>query len=805
MKVTPVTLSPLGDIMKLSFQDSKHYAGILALPALCKLQEECTIEYTVNMVALGSRKDQEAVKGKASAPNAAHDCSVRIVVYGVKAQESSVSQLLSDADLYLQHPSAAELDRHVDYSNPHYLLRPGSQMPKLESLSIFLDRNNVTTSDPIDETHKSRFMQIFNSASGPSSPLHLISSPRLNHQVTALAMMAEKESGIVQNAHFPSLWEPLHSPGSIVQYCHKVTGACRSSPIPVFGGILADEMGLGKTLSLLALVCSSLDSLADQENSPDDRMSRATLIVTPKSTITGWQQQVKRHIRTGQMRVAVYHGSNRRQLASKFWKTDIVLTTYETLRSDWATTGPLYSSTWRRVVLDEAHHIRNRSSQLFEATSRIASKSRWCLTGTPIHNSLDDYGALLSFLGVPMLMERPQFDFWIASPIKQNQPHGFNTLGDLIRATCLRRTKDKIQDSIKLPRRIERNEEITLHQADQVIYDFFREKTAKIAAGLEDRDAANSRRSKGKSSDILTLINILRRICNHGVDLLPQSALEAWRSKNNASLDWQMMQNFDKLCDSCGSIMEEVDSLSNDIPEFHCRNLICTSCSMQSENTSRDDARKSPKCAATQATSGNPSNLPEYSMRLSAKVEALIRNLNVEQTLTQHEDKALPVKSIIFSHWTKMLDLIANALTQHGFLFQRIDGQSSLQQRSIAIQQFNEDQNYTVMLASIGSAGEGIDLTIANHVHLVEPHWNPMVEAQAVDRVHRIGQRREVTVTRYIVNNTIETYVQWVQQDKLRLINRSLNSAEILQSDIDDTRWKTLQKALGVSLGTSYE
>jgi hypothetical protein len=65
---------------------------------------------------------------------------------------------------------------------------------------------------------------------------------------------------------------------------------------------------------------------------------------------------------------------------------------------------------------------------------------------------------------------------------------------------------------------------------------------------------------------------------------------------------------------------------------------------MQSENTSRDDARKSPKCAATQATSGNPSNLPEYSMRLSAKVEALIRNLNVEQTLTQHEDKALPVK-----------------------------------------------------------------------------------------------------------------------------------------------------------------
>jgi SNF2 family DNA or RNA helicase len=50
-----------------------------------------------------------------------------------------------------------------------------------------------------------------------------------------------------------------------------------------------------------------------------------------------------------------------------------------------------------------------------------------------------------------------------------------------------------------------------------------------------------------------------------------------------------------------------------------------------------------------------------------------------------------------------------------------------------------------------------MDLMIANHVHLVEPHWNPMAEAQAVDRVHRIGQSREVTVTRYIVINTVET------------------------------------------------
>ncbi len=63
-----------------------------------------------------------------------------------------------------------------------------------------------------------------------------------------------------------------------------------------------------------------------------------------------------RHIHAGQMRLAVYHGSNRRQLLSRFWENDIVLTTYETLRLDWVATGPLYSGTWRRVVLDEGNY-----------------------------------------------------------------------------------------------------------------------------------------------------------------------------------------------------------------------------------------------------------------------------------------------------------------------------------------------------------------------------------------------------------------------------------------------------------------
>ena len=290
-----------------------------------------------------------------------------------------------------------------------------------------------------------------------------------------------------------------------------------------------------------------------------------------------------------------------------------------------------------------AHHIRNRSSQSFKTASAVSSKSRWCLTGTPIHNSLDDYGALLSFLGVPLLTEKSEFDFWITSPIKRKHPNSLSTLGDLIRATCLRRTKDMTQDSLQLPRRIERIEEIKLHQADQNLYDFFREKTAKIAAGIAMLDESTSGIGREKDANILTLLNFLRRICNHGEDLLPPSALEAWRS-STVSVDWQMMRNYNRICDSCGSLIEEVDFLSGNSPEFGCHHSICTTCSMQRENSITEEAWKCPKRAAMQATSGNFLTLPTSSIRLSAKVEALIRNLSSEQALEEREDKALPVK-----------------------------------------------------------------------------------------------------------------------------------------------------------------
>ncbi|PNP80170.1 hypothetical protein FNYG_06493 [Fusarium nygamai] len=151
-----------------------------------------------------------------------------------------------------------------------------------------------------------------------------------------------------------------------------------------------------------------------------------------------------------------------------------------------------------------------------------------------------------------------------------------------------------------------------------------------------------------------------------------------------------------------------------------------------------------------------------------------MQNLHTEQQDNPPMFGTKPIKSVVFTFWTKMLNLLEVALQGERFKFARIDGQKSLVERSSALKSFRHDDSCTVMIATIGSIGEGVDLTAANFVHLVEPHWNPMLEEQALDRVHRMGQTRDVVATRYLTNDSIEMMVKDIKERKLDLISSSL-------------------------------
>ncbi|KAI0902849.1 hypothetical protein F4823DRAFT_637700 [Ustulina deusta] len=667
-----VDLRPSGTLFKIHYEDTGKYLGILLMPAL----QDLLTSYNIRVKAFISqaKSDKLLVPVKRGKPRQYEppEYSLRIVVFGSSEDKNAVGRFLSTSDLYLQHPLRTECDLSVDYFNPHYLVRAGGEMPKIEELSLNSEVEEVKSTARVDDVAKSRILRMFDHADGVEIDLDVRPSPRLQadlmkHQLKALSFMMQKESGRLGNLPFQSLWYPDHArPG---RYRHIITGAVASKPDIVGGGIIADEMGLGKTLSMLALICSCLDSL--QNADAEDQNLRTTLIVTPKSTLYGWQQQIARHIHGGQVNSLVYHGSGKHRLSSQLDRVDIILTTYETLRSEHVLEGPLYSQRWLRLVLDEAHHIRNQESQVFAACCQIRAQHRWCLTGTPVQNSLDDYGSLLSFLRI-----HPFQDKKTVRPLD-------------MAATCLRRTKASCELSTPLPQRYEEIEEVSLLSEDQEIYDFFKRKVQRIVIpNFQDCDAHRSERSK--EANILSIITLLRVICDH-VDLLPQTAIDSWKREDTKMSDQETRL---LLTSSSSENMEVVEAKRSQSPQGLISEDNVMRGRLQTETSGLTDVSQH------ENFNGSTGN---YRAR-SAKIFALLKKLRLQQANSKRSGH------------------VEEALLANSFNNRRINGQSNLKSRAKAIRVFSENSNCTVMLASIGSAGEGVDFTAAQYVHILEPH-----------------------------------------------------------------------------------
>lgn len=176
--MAPVKIRPCRDILKLYFQDSNKYAGLLALPALCSLLDNFLVKFGATLIASPPKPSPTRVRDTKSRFTS-HESSVRIIIYGLKSEKFAVGELLSNASLYLQHPSATECGTDAEYCNPHYLVRPGCQLPALEELVISSDTRTKEASGTLDEVEKSRLLRLFDSTDDFGVASKLIASPRL--------------------------------------------------------------------------------------------------------------------------------------------------------------------------------------------------------------------------------------------------------------------------------------------------------------------------------------------------------------------------------------------------------------------------------------------------------------------------------------------------------------------------------------------------------------------------------------------------------------------------------------------------
>eukprot|EP01063_Lacrimia_lanifica_P005845 TRINITY_DN13527_c0_g3_i1.p1 TRINITY_DN13527_c0_g3~~TRINITY_DN13527_c0_g3_i1.p1 ORF type:complete len:440 (+),score=127.78 TRINITY_DN13527_c0_g3_i1:127-1320(+) len=155
---------------------------------------------------------------------------------------------------------------------------------------------------------------------------------------------------------------------------------------------------------------------------------------------------------------------------------------------------------------------------------------------------------------------------------------------------------------------------------------------------------------------------------------------------------------------------------------------------------------------------------------------------------------ALPAgeKAVVFSQFTSMLNMIEGALRRAGTTYARLDGSMNFAKRNAAVHALRSDPQCRCILVSLHAGGVGLNLAAANHVFLVDPWWNPAAEAQAMARVHRFGQSRPVTATRYVIGGTVEERLLAVQASKRSLSEGVLGNGDFKASTLTIEDLKSL-------------
>jgi SNF2 family DNA or RNA helicase len=292
------------------------------------------------------------------------------------------------------------------------------------------------------------------------------------------------------------------------------------APIPFRGGILADHMGLGKTLSMIALIASDYDATGQSAmrpslSSPSQVVDsvRATLIVVPRALLYTWDQQLKRHVGST-LKWLFYHGPKRSLSKEQLATNHIVLTTYQTVSSEWkrldSSYGSLFSVYWNRIILDEAHVIRDRLTLCAQAICQLRAERRWAVSGTPIQNRLTDLSTILAFLQAYPYNDPKVFNEDISQLWKSgSEAAAADRLKKIIHCISLRRSSS----TITLPKRTDEVHRLQFSRAERKEYD-------KIQANTLFH--LNTASSVGTSAakqffHVLKQINSLRQICNLGL------------------------------------------------------------------------------------------------------------------------------------------------------------------------------------------------------------------------------------------------------------------------------------------------
>ncbi|KAJ7636882.1 P-loop containing nucleoside triphosphate hydrolase protein [Roridomyces roridus] len=522
------------------------------------------------------------------------------------------------------------------------------------------------------------------------------------------------------------------------------------------GGLLADDMGVGKAIELVARAVDDSYTILDLQL--EEGCVKATLVVCPLSVMPQWVAEIKKFVSDVEV-VAAF-----------------VVTTYDIVRSEhshWdpehpAVGSPLFTTRWRRIALDEAHKIKTRSTKTAVACCDLRATFRWCLTATPIQNEVADFFSLLKFLRIKPLNDWERYNLQIAKPILKGTGANLamRRIQVVLNHIMLRRTKVQLNSVLKLP---ERHVALVPCAFDQAEREFYTALKTNAMALLKRIRAKQALEGGNIYMNVLVLLLRLRQACDHPFLLL--KSCEGDVDDISPDIVPSMLRDDDTededddgglKCQLCFTRLTRRNTAAKDWSD-HC--IDCAALKVQSENLIRNPRRSSAKIR---------------------KIAELLRRI--------HEESDGQEKTVIFSQFTSMLDIIEPFLMALGIGYVRYDGSMSADERQRALEDIAKDARMNVILVSLKAGGVGLNLTACSRVILVDMWWNPAVEEQAFDRTHRVGQTRNVSIYKLKIHDTVEDRILELQEKKRELARVALSGDQIKNMKLGMNELLTLFK-----------
>ncbi|NXU43593.1 TTF2 factor, partial [Drymodes brunneopygia] len=553
------------------------------------------------------------------------------------------------------------------------------------------------------------------------------------------------------------------------------------------GGILADDMGLGKTLTMIALIVAQKQLKTEKRketleiwlsrNESTVIPSHGTLVICPASLIHHWKKEIERRVAFGKLRVYLYHGPNRDKHAEVLSGYDVVVTTYSLLSKEIPTSkeegevpaqdhdvrsespcSPLLRVAWARIILDEAHNIKNPRVQTSIAVCKLRASARWAVTGTPIQNNLLDMYSLLRFLRCSPFDEYKVWKY----QVDNNTRKGGERLSLLTRSLLLQRTKDQLDSAgkplVSLPQRSTKLHQLKLTAEEQSVYNVL---FARSRSTLQSYLKRQEQKNEGREYDGG---NPFEKVAQEfGVS--QKEFLAGSESASQVSSTVHVLSMLLRLRQCCCHL--SLLKVALDQANLNSEGLALSIEEQLGALTLSE--LQTPDSKSTVYLNGTAFQTDIFDItRESTKITQLLAELKTIQSHSQ--------KSVVVSQWTSMLKVVAVHLQRLGLKYATVDGSVNPKQRMDVVEEFNNNpKGPQVMLVSLLAGGVGLNLTGGNHLFLLDMHWNPALEDQACDRIYRVGQQKDVVIHRFVCEGTVEEKILQLQKRKKGLAQQVLS------------------------------